>query len=125
VELVEQHCYAGHPPNEGMRRLGYDFASGFQETLGGKLVLAALPMLSGKMLLMRWPRFVKLGRSDMINSATQLPDGSVVIKSSDPAKVSPYFSMGVIDFTLERMNSKATVRLEVQSDQDFMLHYTF
>lgn len=111
--------------DEGFRAVGRAFAEGFTTTLGGKMVLAAVPLLTVPTLLNRWPRFVKLGRSDVEYTATRDGERAITLWSRDQACVSAWFSVGILDYILERMRSTAQVRVELTSPQEFLLHYTW
>ncbi|MFZ5446605.1 MAG: DUF2378 family protein [Myxococcota bacterium] len=123
LEATRQHWFPRLDADEGTRQVGYEFSRGFQETLGGKMVLATLPLLNPMTLLMRWPRFVKLGRSDMLFSATKLGEKSVRLDATDPAGISPYFSVGILGFIFERLRVTPRVRVERQPPSSFTLFY--
>lgn len=123
LEAVRQYWFPALGPDEGTTKVGYEFARGFQETIGGKIVLAALPMLNPHTLLLRWPRFVKLGRSDVVFSAEKVGPKAVRLESTDPAAISPYFSVGILGFIFERLRVTPRVRVERHGAERFTLHY--
>ena len=123
LEAVRLHWFPGLGPDDGMYQVGLEFSRGFQSTIGGKMVLATLPLLSPMTLLMRWPRLVKLGRSDLDFSATQVGPKAVRIDSTDPAAVSPHFSVGILAFMFERLKVSPRLRVERRSQESFSLHY--
>lgn len=123
LEHTRRHWFPDLPPDEGFRQVGAEFARGFQETIGGKMVLAVLPMLNPLTLLLRWPRFVKLGRSDVRFLATQTGPRSARLDGLDPAGLSPYFSVGILDFIFERLRVTPRVRVEAKPDRSFAYFY--
>lgn len=123
LAAVRRAWYPELNEDDGMRRIGVDFATGFQHTIGGKLVLATLPLLNPRMVLLRWPRMVKLGRSDMLYDAAQLGPRAVRLEATDPAGVSPWFSVGILDYLFERLKVTPRVRVEVPSPFSFVLVY--
>lgn len=123
LEAVRQCWFPSLDADEGITKVGYEFARGFQETIGGKIVLATLPMLNPHTLLLRWPRFVKLGRSDLLSSAEKVGPKAVRLDSTDPAAISPYFSVGILGFIFERLRVTPRVRVERHGPERFTLHY--
>lgn len=115
IDVVRQHVYPGFAVEEGNRRLGYDFSKGFQSTIGGKLVLALLPLVSVETLLARTPRLFKMGRADLVARWQRLTPTSGQLVLDDAAHVSPWFDLGLISFFVERIGTLVRTHVEVQS----------
>lgn len=122
LELFRAHLYPELPVALGNQKIGFEFGRGFQDTLGGKLVLVALPLLTPLSLLMRWPRFVKLGRSDVTFVATRTGARAVTLRASDPARVPMGFSLGLFEFIFGSMKVEVAMRGEEHSPSDFTLY---
>jgi uncharacterized protein (TIGR02265 family) len=123
LETTRLHWFPSLNADDGTYQVGLEFARGFQQTIGGKLVVATLPLLRPLTLLQRWPRMVKLGRSDVDFTATKTSSNSARIDSMDPAGVSPYFSVGILAFIFERLKVTPRLRVERPTPTSFVLHY--
>lgn len=123
IEIVRRHVYGDLPPDEANRRLGWDFAHGFESTIGGRMVLSLLPLLSLNTLLPKIPRFFKLGRPDIDISWTSRGPKSGSLRVKDVAQVSPFFDVGLVQYIIERMGSKCAPRVEWHSLTEFSIHY--
>jgi hypothetical protein len=75
-------------------------------------------------LLMRWPRFVKLGRSDMTFVATKTGERSVDLYASDPAGVPMGFSLGLFEFIFGRMKTQVAMSGE-ETGSEFTIHLSW
>ena len=124
LELFRAHHFPGLPAKVGDQKIGFEFGRGFQDTIGGKMVLAALPMLTPMSLLMRWPRFVKLGRSDVVFTATKTGERSVDLHATDPAGVPMGFSLGLFQFIFGRMKAQVAASGE-ESAAEFTIHLSW
>ncbi len=123
IEIVRRHTYPDLPPDEANRRLGYDFSRGFESTIGGRMVLALLPLLKPATLLAKVPRFFKLGRPDITISWVSTSKTSGSLRVIDIAQVSPYFDAGLIQYMIERIGAQAKSRVEFHSLREFSIHY--
>ena len=124
LEFFRGHLYPDLPVAVGDQKIGFEFGRGFQDTIGGKMVLAALPMLTPMTLLMRWPRFVKLGRSDVVFTATKTGERAVDLHATDPAGVPMGFSLGLFQFVFGRMKTQVAMSGE-ESASEFTIHFTW
>ena len=112
IVLFREAMFPTLPPAEADRKLGYAFASSFTQTLSGALLAATLPLFSPAHLLQRWPRFVRMGRTDVTITVTETGPKSFTIHSVDPAGVSAAFNLGLFDFIFERMKVPVTLLIE-------------
>lgn len=111
VKLFREARYPELEEKAGLRRLGYDFAKAFGQTVSGALLLATLPLFGPENLLNRWPRFVRMGRTDVVLTVTSAGPHSISIHSVDPALVPAVFNIGMFDFVFERMRAQVTIAL--------------
>lgn len=125
IDIMRRSVYPELAIDEGCRRLGYDFAHGFEETIGGRMVLSLLPLLTPGKLLARMPRIFKLGRPDLEASWVSTSPTSGELKIGDRAQVSPYFDIGLIDFIVFRMRAKVESRVEWHGLDRFTIHYSW
>jgi uncharacterized protein (TIGR02265 family) len=107
----------------GYRRLGYALAQGYASTFSGRMFLVALPMLTPLQLLWRWPRFVRMGRTDVELDVTELGPRAITITSRDPVDVPMDLNLGLLDFIFEKM--KVRVTHEVGPTLDGVVTVTF
>ncbi len=123
IDIVRRHKYPELPSDESSRQLGWDFAKGFAQTIGGRLVMAVLPLLETESLLAKVPRFFKLGRPDIAISWHRSAPGVGFLNIVDAAQVSPYFDVGLIQYMLERIGAAPQWRVEWKSLTEFAIHY--
>lgn len=105
VELARDVLF-GADLATGYRRLGHALATAYGSTLAGKLMVLALPMLSPMQLLRRWPRFVRVGRTDVELDVTEVDERCVVITSRDPVDVPMELNLGLLDFVFEALGHR-------------------
>lgn len=99
VEAARAHLHASRPVEEGLRLLGQAFVGGFRDTILGRVLTTALPILGPARFLPRLP-----GRFGAIR-----PDATVVVELTgpqtatlvftDPLPLGPFFA-GVVEAAL-------------------------
>lgn len=101
----------------GYRRLGYALAQAYAATFSGRLFMVALPMLTPLQLLRRWPRFVRMGRTDVELDVHEDGPHCLTVVSRDPHGVSIDVTHGMLDFVFERMGARVQVSDEARDDR--------
>ena len=99
IEAARAHVHPGLPAEEGLRQLGQAFVKGFRETILGKVVTTALPILGPARFLPRLPGRFRSIRSDatVVVEVTSAQTATLVF--SDPLPLGPFFA-GVLDGAL-------------------------
>ncbi len=103
LELYRLHLFPDDLQADGSRKLGRALAEAYGATIPGRLLLIALPMLSPLQWLRRWPRFIRMGRTDVVIDVTEVDANTVVITSLDPVNVPMEINLGLLDFVFEKM----------------------
>jgi uncharacterized protein (TIGR02265 family) len=106
--LYRDHLFPLDFTPAGFRKLGFALGQSYGSTLSGRLLSLALPMLSPMQLLRRWPRFVRMGRTDVDIDIAEHGPRAVVITSRDPVDVPMELNLGLLDFVFEKMGEKVT-----------------
>lgn len=99
LEVARRHHMPMHQPDDGMRQLGHAFVSGFRETILGKVMTAALPLLGPRVLLSKVPGRLQRLRSDMAVELKTLGEGHFAFDVRDPVPVGTFFA-GVVQAAL-------------------------
>jgi uncharacterized protein (TIGR02265 family) len=115
LRVYREHLHP-HEPTTGFRTLGYALAKAYGATFSGRLMLLALPMLSPMQLLRRWPRFVRVGRSDVELEVTEHGERGAVIASRDPVDVPMELNLGLLDFVFEVLGERPQFDVERAAD---------
>ncbi len=123
LELFRAARYPALPAEQGYRRLGFDFAQSYSQTMVGALLIATLPLLGPARLLHRWPRFVRMGRTDVTLTVTESGPNAISVHSIDPARVPAAFNLGIFDYVFERMKVKVTMQVEREAGDEALVHY--
>lgn len=122
VSLYREHLFPNHLGPEGHRRLGYELARGFAKTVPGMLLHATLPLLNPQQLLRRWPRFVRMGRTDVTITVTETGSRSADIFSIDPVDIHPEVNLGLFDFAFERMGETPRFVVVPRGEGEVLVH---
>lgn len=120
LHLYREHLFPGDTAT-GFRQLGGALARAFGSTFSGRLILLALPMLTPMQLLRRWPRFVRVGRTDVELEITELDARAVVISSRDPVNVPMDVNLGLLDFVFDLLGERARFELHEGPDGELRL----
>lgn len=108
--------------DEGHRKLGFELARGYGQTVPGMLLMVTLPLLNPSQLLRRWPRFVRMGRTDVSLTVTETGPRSADIHSIDPVGVPPEINLGLFDFAFERMNETPRFVVVPRTLEEVLVH---
>jgi hypothetical protein len=61
-------------------------------------------------LLRRWPRFVRMGRTDVTLNVVELTDRSARLESFDPVDVPMELNFGLLEYCFERMGERLELK---------------
>lgn len=99
VEAARAHLYADVPPDEGLRQLGLAFVGGFRQTILGKVVTTALPILGPARFLPKLPGRFRSVRSDASVVVDVTSPHTATLVFTDPLPLGPFFA-GVVEAAL-------------------------
>lgn len=126
VDVARSYLYPDASSKETAdRELGRKFLAGYLRTIPGRLVSAVLPFMSGRSLILRTGRYVRMGRDDMTIEFEEGRDGSVRLLVVDPATARPHFFQGALEAALDRTATASRVSLEQVDAWRFELHVRF
>ena len=111
LKTAARHVLPGVPREEALRQLGEAFLGGFFETLTGKLVSAALPLMGGDTLLKQLPRGWAVAAPGTVMEAKQDAPGrwERVVRHPSPQ---PDFDVGLLTALMRRVRARdATIQL--------------
>jgi uncharacterized protein (TIGR02265 family) len=111
LKTAARHVHPGVPREEALRRLGEAFLGGFFETLTGKLVSAALPLMGGDTLLKQLPRAWAVAAPGTVIDARQEAPGrwELVVRHPSPQ---PDFDVGLLTALMRRVRAQgASIQL--------------
>jgi uncharacterized protein (TIGR02265 family) len=105
LKLAARHVHPGAPRDEALRRLGAAFLSGFFETLTGRLVSSALPLMGAEALLKHLPRPWAVAAPGTVVETRQVAPGcwELVVRHPSPQ---PDFDLGMLTALLQRVQAK-------------------
>jgi uncharacterized protein (TIGR02265 family) len=108
LEVARRHVHPSKSPEEGMRLLGHAFIAGFFDTIIGKLVAVALPLLGPERLIQKFPKYWEATRpgvtiETMVDSPTR---HRLLFRDPHPM---PDFVAGIIQAALERAGKNIRV----------------
>lgn len=113
IDLARSYLYAASTSNEAAEReLGRKFFAGFVRTITGRLLDAVLPFMTARRLLLRLPRYVRMGREDVFIETEEDADTRLRVLVVDPANARPWFFAGMIEAALDRL--REPYRLEIK-----------
>lgn len=105
-----RHVHAGKPPEQGMRLLGHAFIDGFSDTIMGKLVSVALPLLGPDRITQKFPKYWEATRPG-VKIETIVENANrrrLVFRDPHPM---PDFVAGIIEAALERAGKPVQVEV--------------
>jgi uncharacterized protein (TIGR02265 family) len=122
VELYRHHLFPDDLGSVGHRKLGLALANAFGGTLTGRLLAATLPLLNPMQLLRRWPRFVRMGRTDVTLNVVELGERSVRLESFDPVDVPMEVNFGLLEYCFERMGERVELKIVSHEAEQYVVH---
>lgn len=98
LEAARVELFPTRPPDEGQRALGLAFVNGFRETILGRVVTTALPILGPARFFPRLPgRLASLRRDASV--VVEVKEHAATLTFTDPLPVAHFFA-GVIEGAL-------------------------
>lgn len=122
LELTRLARYGALSTEEAYRAIGREFTEGFLQTLVGRLVGVALPLMQPRSFLNRLERYFKMGREDggIRYDMTELEPEHAHIEVVNPAGVPGDFVAGLIDVAFMRLTRSWTVTVTQRTN----IHYS-
>lgn len=96
---------------EALRQFGRKFVEGFRQTILGRVVTTALPILGPAMFLQRIPGRFRSIRHDATVTVEATGPGSATLVFTDPAQLGDFFA-GVVESAL-RLSGVTSPKVEV------------
>lgn len=122
LALYRAHLFPCLPVEAGNRHLGLALGRAYAHSVPGRVFLATLPLLNPQQLLRGWPRFVRMGRTDVVINVTETGKRSAEIHSVDPVAVPTEINLGLLDFVFEGMKEVPHFRVETVSSEEVRVH---
>lgn len=121
ISAARYELYAHLSDEEAYRRLGRTLANGFLETLVGRVVGVAMPMIGPARVVERIPRYVSvMGRPEMVVRIIPAGDRGRRVHFGDTYN-HPDFMAGNLEVALERASSTPTVVVEERTAEGYRL----
>lgn len=112
LDIAIRHVHPTKPPEVAMRLLGHAFIEGFFDTIVGKLVAVALPLLGPERITQKFPKYWEATRPGVkIDAIAESPTRHRLL-FRDPHPM-PEFVAGIIEASLQRAGK--SIRVEVGS----------
>lgn len=105
LDTVRRQRYADKTSAEGFHALGADFVRGFRETILGRVVTTALPILGPERFLPRLPGRFKSIRHDASAEVKLLGSNTAELTFTDALPVGHFFA-GVVEAALRLAKAK-------------------
>jgi uncharacterized protein (TIGR02265 family) len=115
------HLHPQRPPAEVMQELGRGFIDGFLQTLAGRALGIALPMLGPEGVLRRLQRFMALGVPALRVTSYEDQRHSWRVEVQVPWAMAD-FDAGLIQGGVERTGTAVKVSVLERSDARYLLH---
>jgi uncharacterized protein (TIGR02265 family) len=121
VNLARQELFGQLSDEEAYRLLGRKLVTGFLETLVGRVVAVAMPMIGPARVVDRLPRYLAMmGRGEL--EVTIAPVGERARRVHVPDRYNrPDFVAGSLEVGLERANARPLVTVEERSPEGYRL----
>jgi len=113
LEVARRHCFASLARDEGMRALGRRFVEGWFETIAGRFMAAAMPLVGTAGVINRLPRYWATVRKDTKVEVHREDERRWRIVYRD-AHLNPEFCAGIIQAAGKHTKSTHDVQLDVK-----------
>lgn len=121
ISAARYELYAKASDEEAYRALGRKLADGFLETLVGKVVGVAMPMIGPARVVERIPRYVSImGRPDMVVRITPAGDRGRRVHFGDTYN-HPDFMAGNLEVALEKASASPIIAVEERTAEGYRL----
>jgi uncharacterized protein (TIGR02265 family) len=122
VNAARGETYSHLGDEEAYRMLGRKLVDGFLETLVGKVVAVAMPMIGPGRVIERLPRYLAMmGRGEMEVRITPAGETARRIYFGDIYN-RPEFLAGALEVALERAHVKPSVTVEERTSEGYRLY---
>jgi uncharacterized protein (TIGR02265 family) len=121
VNLARQELFGQMTDEEAYRLLGRKLVSGFLETIVGRVVAVAMPMIGPARVVDRLPRYLAMmGRGEIELTITPVGERGRRVQMMDRYN-RPEFMAGCLEVGLERADAKPNVTVEERSAEGYRL----
>jgi uncharacterized protein (TIGR02265 family) len=105
LEVARRHVHPQLRDDEAYRLLGRLLMVNFLNTLVGRVLGVALPLMHAKSFLERTPRFIRMGRPQVKVRVVAVPGEAQAMDVSveDPSDIPPGVLLGIAEVGLERV----------------------
>jgi uncharacterized protein (TIGR02265 family) len=118
LEIAVRHAHPGKLHADAMRLLGHAFIEGFFDTIMGRLVSVALPLLGPERITQKFPQYWEATRPGVkIETIVENPNRHRLC-FRDPHPM-PDFVAGIIEAALRRAGKKIRVEVGARSAISF------
>lgn len=115
LEVGWRHRFPTLPREQAFHALGRGFVEGFRQTILGKVLTVALPLVGPNTLLNRVPGRLRGLRADMVVSLGAAGEGRHTLVVRDTVQVGDFFA-GVLETALGLSGAKASVTCTLRPD---------
>ncbi|XXF81660.1 DUF2378 family protein [Myxococcaceae bacterium GXIMD 01537] len=121
VNLARQELFAHLGDEEAYRLLGRKLVLGFMETLVGRMMAVALPMIGPARVIDRLPRYLAMmGRGETAVTITSVNERARRVHLADRYN-RPEFLAGCLEVALEHANARPLVTVEERGIDGYRL----
>lgn len=124
LEVARRHCYPGMPPEQAQRLLGQRFVDGFFDTIVGRLMAVAMPLIGTATVCRRLPKYWATVRTGITVEVKEESDKlfRVCYRDRTPA---PDFYAGIIEGAGKYTRTNNVVEIPVRQADYFELLIAF
>ncbi len=123
LDIARRHLFGELAEEEGWRRLGHVWVSGFEQTVVGKVLAAAARMMGTDRCLARLPTYVRAGREDHEVDGHPIGPRAWRIVMKDPHRPLPHLTKGVLEAIVRLTGQpEPAVTLERVDGPQYELH---
>jgi uncharacterized protein (TIGR02265 family) len=124
LEVARRHCYPQLPAEQAQRMLGRRFVDGFFETIVGRLMAVAMPLIGTAMVCRRIPKYWAAVRTGISVEVRQESDKlfRIMYRDANPA---PDFYAGIIEGAGRYTRTNNVVEIPVRGPDYFELLIAF
>lgn len=124
LEVARRHCYPNINPEQGYREVGKRFIEGFFETIIGRFLVVAFPLVGPNGVMKLLPRHWKAARKDIEVIPVQEGDRRWRVTFRDHCPL-PDFIAGIVEAGGKRSGVEMNVTVDVRSETGFELLVTW
>ena len=127
LEVTRRQRWGALPAPEAYRFIGREFTLGFFDTLPGKVLGAAMPLMTPRSFLRRLASYLRMGRNDerLSFDLVREEDGFAECVVHNPAGVPGGFVAGLIEVGFERLKTRVVVEIDQKTALDYVLRVSW